>query len=264
MGRKLDILKRNLADPSRKPRPVVNKPSIHMTDSDQNTVAIGNPKVMPFMGSIVDAMDNTNYYRGCEMSRMMRIADQHSSVRLHVDMHMCRCPVMRLIHKIPENSGATHVVAIDLGPSAREAIFATDETFFVDSIRLKGNDEIQRLSIPMESITRITWTDNTGQVHDRQFTVTPFDHFNLGNKIKEEFRWAKVTDTTMFEASVFGGECFLTNFPEITKGGVRLRSSRHYGTDVWHIVDDYGNRYHDTSFFSEKEMQFLVDVPNKG
>lgn len=264
MGRKLDILKRNLADPSRKPRPAIKKPAIRMDGPDQNVVAVRNPKVMPVLCGVTDFADDTNFDRGCELTRMMEDSDMRTSVRLHVDMHLCRCPIMNLIHKIPENSGATHVVAIDLSPSAREAIYATEETFFVDSIRLKDSDVIQRLSIPMESITRVTWTDNKGNVHDRQFTPSLFDHFNLGNKIKEEFRWAKVIDTAMFKSSVFGGECFLTNFPEITKGGVRLRSSRHYGADVWHIVDDYGNRYHDTSFFSEKEMQFLVDVPNKG
>ncbi|MEG1349833.1 MAG: hypothetical protein RSD49_17500 [Hafnia sp.] len=69
----------------------------------------------------------------------------------------------------------------------------------------------------------------------------------------------KVVDAAVFEACVFGGHCFLKNFPEIMTTGVEVRLNNHYGQDVWHVMVD-GKKVHSTSFFTESEMQYLQVV----
>lgn len=75
------------------------------------------------------------------------------------------------------------------------------------------------------------------------------------NKTKQ----VKVVDVPKFEANVFGGHCFLSNFPEITTTGVTVRHSTHYGRNCWHVIEN-DVRVHDTSFFTEEEMVYLEEV----
>lgn len=72
----------------------------------------------------------------------------------------------------------------------------------------------------------------------------------------------KVVDPATFSVRVFGGDCFLTNFPQILTTGIRVQQCWGYGHQSWYVIDENGNRYHDTSFFSEKEMKYLVEVPD--
>lgn len=80
---------------------------------------------------------------------------------------------------------------------------------------------------------------------------------------KGEIRTVKVVDVPLFSGRVFGADCFIANFPEITTTGIRVQKQWGYGHKSWYVIDEHGNRYHDTSFFSEKEMVFLarVDTP---
>lgn len=74
----------------------------------------------------------------------------------------------------------------------------------------------------------------------------------------------KVVDAPTFAANVFGGDCFLTNFPAILTTGVRVMQRWGYGHQSWYVIDENNNAYHDSTFFSEKEMKYLVEVIDEG
>lgn len=63
----------------------------------------------------------------------------------------------------------------------------------------------------------------------------------------------KISDYNGFMANVFGADCFVENFPEITTTGVELK---RIGSN-YYVLDQNGKVVHDSTFFSDKEMQYL-------
>ncbi|HET8688478.1 MAG TPA: hypothetical protein VFM18_17845 [Methanosarcina sp.] len=61
----------------------------------------------------------------------------------------------------------------------------------------------------------------------------------------------KIKDRDGFD-NVFGADCFLECFPELLTTGVEVR--RH--NDFYYVFRD-GKFVHDSSFFTEEEMQYL-------
>ncbi len=68
----------------------------------------------------------------------------------------------------------------------------------------------------------------------------------------------RICDLKEFETNVFGADCFLKNFPEITTTGVELKK---FGSDHY-IVKENGLIEDITTFFTEKEMVYLEPVLN--
>lgn len=74
----------------------------------------------------------------------------------------------------------------------------------------------------------------------------------------------KVKDLSTF-GNVFGAQCFIEYWPEILTTGIRVQKGAGRRSDWWYVVDEQGKKIHDTSFFTEEDMQYLekVDDPTR-
>lgn len=59
-----------------------------------------------------------------------------------------------------------------------------------------------------------------------------------------------------FKNSVFGGDDFLNNHPELLKIGVKLQHINGF----YYILNKEGQPISDCSFFSENEMKYLQEI----
>ncbi len=54
--------------------------------------------------------------------------------------------------------------------------------------------------------------------------------------------------------NVFGADCFIEQFPELLNGRGIFIEKRN---DFYYVVNDKGEIFHDTCFFTEDELEYL-------
>ncbi len=67
-------------------------------------------------------------------------------------------------------------------------------------------------------------------------------------------KW-RIKDVRGFKSHVFGADCFLQYFPELTTTGVELRQKNEF----FYIVQN-GKIVNETTFFNHEEMKYLEFV----
>lgn len=197
-----------------------------------------------------------------ELRHMLDRIKVNTKVRIYIDMHQCRCPIMNELHPVPMDNSRSHVVRIELSDSARAVMHITDDVVFIDGVRLKGNPDARRLAIPIDSITRLAYRNSDDLDIDENLAAYNQRPCRIGDCTSGYTyrRVMRVVDIESFSTNVFGADCFLKNFPELTINGVLLQNAKHHGQKVYHVVTMDGKRYNDTSFFTLTELQYLEDV----
>jgi predicted transglutaminase-like protease len=66
----------------------------------------------------------------------------------------------------------------------------------------------------------------------------------------------RIADLTKFNNSVFGADCLLEIFPELTTTGVNLL----HINDYFYVVDDNNNINSNSAFFTQEELHCLEQV----
>lgn len=147
MGRKLDILKRNLAlRRYKKPKLISPVMITHVVDPPSRKV------YTPYMGTETSR----------EVGAMLNQIKPGDTFTLEVDMHQCRCPVLNTLHPVPMDDHPKHLIKLNVKSGYDDMFFMTEGCLFIDGIRLKGETEIMRLAIPMSAITSVAYINKKG------------------------------------------------------------------------------------------------------
>jgi len=70
----------------------------------------------------------------------------------------------------------------------------------------------------------------------------------------------KVKDLAGFEASVFGADCFVENWPHILTTGIEVEKRKYHDGKFRYYVMIDGRKASDSAFFTFKEMKYLEEV----
>lgn len=77
--------------------------------------------------------------------------------------------------------------------------------------------------------------------------------------MQEKIFKVKEGEEEAFEFGVFGGECFLKNYPTIKTTGVKCRQFEPDG--LWYVINEKTNRpFSDCSFFNDDELNYMEEV----